>query len=371
MIWPWSRRPAKAPTETRSTGYTSLLTDSLVSAAEGTDAARVGALGALEVCAGTWARAFAAARVEPQTARTSALTPDVLAAIGRRLIRRGESCHVIDVDVDGIVRLHECSWWDVTGGPRRPWTYQATMTGPSTTETRWVQDDGVVHVLYAFSELQPWRGIGPLQWATSTGKLASALEQALADEAGGPRGTVIPIPENQPEAEDGEGDGNGAADDPLASLRSDLGKLRGGLALVETLAGGYGDRGGRPDSDWKPRRIGADPPAALEELRTGAALTVFGACGVPPSLVTLPADGTGQREGWRRFLHGSVAPVARILEAEFAAKLDEPNLRLVLDDLAAADMTGRARAWRSLVGSEANLDPATAARLVLGIPEAQ
>ena len=368
MIWPWSRTAATAPTETRSTGYTSLLTDSLVSAADGTDATRVGALGALEVCAGTWARAFAAARVEPMNARTHALTPGVLAAIARRLIRRGESVHVIDVDVEGRVMLHECSWWDVTGGPRRPWTYQATMTGPSTTETRWLLDDGVVHVLYAFSELQPWRGIGPLQWATSTGRLASALERALADEAGSPVGTLIPVPEGQQEAQDGE-DGEPDGEDPLASLRSDLAKLRGSLALVETQAGGYGDRGGRPDADWKGRRIGADPPAALGELRTGAALTVFGACGVPPSLVTLPADGTGQREAWRRFLHGSVAPVARILEAELAAKLDEPALRLVLDDLAAADMTGRARAWRSLVGPEANLDPATAARLVLGIPD--
>ena len=257
----------------------------------------------------------------------------------------------------------------MTGAPSGPWTYQATLTGPSTTETRWVLDEGVVHCLYAFSELQPWRGIGPLQWATSTGRLASALEAALADEAGGPRGTLIPVPEQQQEATDGA-DGEPDGQDPLASLRADLARLRGSVALVETMAGGYGDRGGRPDSDWKGRRIGADPPEALNGLRTGAALTVFGACGVPPSLVTLPADGTGQREAWRRFLHGSVAPVARLVEAELAAKLDVPDLRLVLDDLAAADQTGRARAWRSLVGPEAKLDEGTAARLVLGIPEA-
>ena len=32
-------------------------------------------------------------------------------------------------------------------------------------------------------------------------------------------------------------------------------------------------------------------------------------------------------------------------------------------------MTGRARAWRSLVGPEAKLDPDVAARLVLGTPD--
>ena len=147
-------------------------------------------------------------------------------------------------------------------------------------------------------------------------RLASAIEKALADEAGSPVGSIIPVPQGQQTVEDDDGN------DPLAALNADVAKLRGGVALVETLAGGFGDKGVRPDSDWKPRRIGADPPEALNEIRSAAALTVFGACGVPPSLVTLPADGTGQREAWRRFLHGSVSPVARLVEAELQVKRD-------------------------------------------------
>ena len=139
----------------------------------------------------------------------------------------------------------------------------------------------------------------------------------------------IPTPEGQREPTDGD---TGDAD-PFAALKADLAKLRGGVALVETMAGGYSDKGGRPDLDWKPRRIGAAPPAALNEIRTAAALTVFGACGVPPSLFTLPADGTGQREAWRRFLHGSVSPVARLVEAELRDKLDVPDLALSFDGL--------------------------------------
>ena len=202
--------------------------------------------------------------------------------------------------------------------------------------------------------LQPWRGVGPLQWARQTGRLAGELETALADESSGPRGHVLPIPEAQREPTDSD---TGDAD-PLAGMRADLGNLRGGLATVETMAGGYGDRGGRPDADWKPRRIGASPPEVLPALRSDAALSVYAACGVPASLLTLPADGTGQREAWRRFLHGSVSPVATMVAAELGAKLDAPDLRLDFSTLFAADVSGRARAYSQL--RKAGMDEAVA-----------
>ena len=91
---------------------------------------------------------------------------------------------------------------------------------------------------------------------------------------------------------------------------------------------------------------------------------MYAACGVPPSLVTLPADGTGQREAWRRFLHGSVSPVARLVQTKLRAKLDTPALALDLGSLYAADVTGRARAWRSLVGATGTMPDADARRLV-------
>ena len=171
-------------------------------------------------------------------------------------------------------------------------------------------------------------------------------------------GHVLPTPEGAREPTDDD-----AADaDPFAAIRVDIAKLRGGVALVESMAGGYGDKAGRPDADWQPRRIGANPPAALNEIRTAAALTVYGACGVPPSLVTLPADGTGQREAWRRFLHGSVSPVARLVESELREKLDIPELTISFDALFAADIASKARAWRSLVGREEKMSDADARR---------
>ena len=56
-------------------------------------------------------------------------------------------------------------------------------------------------------------------------------------------------------------------------------------------------------------------------------------------------DAAGQRESWRRFLHGSLRPMARIIEAELRAKLDAPELALDLSELHAADVAGRARSF--------------------------
>ena len=83
-MWPFTRRR-----ETRSSAsgsYTTLLASALLDATTGSTAANPSTIGALEVCAGMWARAFASARVEPATTITAAVTPDVLACIGRQIV---------------------------------------------------------------------------------------------------------------------------------------------------------------------------------------------------------------------------------------------------------------------------------------------
>ena len=51
------------------------------------------------------------------------------------------------------------------------------------------------------------------------------------------------------------------------------------------------------------------------------------------------------------FLHGSIAAVAELIASELRAKLDTPDLRLSFDRLFASDIQGRARAYRSMVGT--------------------
>lgn len=340
----------------QSTGYTGFLVNGLEAAFGASDANNLaGAIAALEAAAGAYARAFAAAVVTPANARTRPLTPTLLASIARRLIRRGESCHVIDVDRGRIV-LHEASWWDVTGGVRRPWTYRVTLTGPSETESRHVDSEAVVHAMYSHSEQQPWRGVSPMGWSPTTTRLVERLERGLADEVGTPTGQLLALPEGH------AGDVPDGEPDPLEALRSDLAKLRGGLAMLETTAAGWGDKGGAPMADWRPRRLGPDVPASSAELRTGAALSVYAACGVPAPLV-VDTDGTAQREAFPRWLHASVQPLGEIVAAELREKLDAPDLTLDFAALRASDVASKARAWRSLVGKEAQMPDADARRL--------
>ena len=91
------------------------------------------------------------------------------------------------------------------------------------------------------------------------------------------------------------------------------------------------------------------------------------ACGIPPGLFSVQSDGTAQREGYRRLLHSTVVPMARIVQAELTAKL-EVDVSLSFDALFAADLSGRARAFQSLV--LAGMDPGKAAGLA-GLMEAE
>ncbi len=302
---------------------------------------------ALETAASAYGRAFAAARVTPEGSRTAWITPAILNLVGRELIRRGELPLRLYVR-SGAVRGAVVGSWYVHGRDhdRNRWTYQLTEYGPSGSRTRWVPAASVAHMQYAFDPARPWWGLSPLHVASATGRLHAATVAALAEEAGGPRGSLLPIPA------DGE-------DDMVQKLRDTIGALRGKLAVVETAAGGWGEgRVAAPQDDFKQRRIGFNAPDVLRNLRTDSARAVLACCGVPVELFER-GDGTGQREAYRRFLFGSILPLARIVEAELAAKLDTP-VRLDFHELMASDLAGRARAFQSMVGAGMALEKAAA-----------
>ena len=340
-MWPFTRR-----TEHRQATYTDGVVAAILARAAGTHADPA-ATAAVEAAAGAVARAFASAEITPRTPATHGITPDVLAQIGRLLIVSGESVHVLLVDA-GRVLLLPASSWDVTGAAdSSTWRYRCDLSGPSGSVTVSRPAEGVIHCRYSTDPARPWVGVGPLKRARLSGRLSAELEAALGDEASGTRGYLLPVPT------DGQ-------DDTVSELRRDIGSLKGKTALVETTAAAWGDgRQMAPRSDYEPKRIGANPPASLAALRSDAALAVLSACGVPVELVT-PGDGTGQREAWRRFLHGTVQPVAACVTAELAVKLDTPNLTLGFDKLFASDLSGRARAFQSMVGGGMAVDQAAA-----------
>ena len=335
MKWPWTKR-----VETRAS-YSDAVVSAILAQGSGSAEGDPGAIAALETSSGLYARAFASAEVSPANMRTAAITPAVLASIARSLIRRGESLHLVEVE-GGAIRLSPVGTWDVSGGPDpSTWWIRADLHGPSGSRSVHLPAEAFLSCKYSVDPARPWRGVGPLQWSHQTATLAANLELRLGEEAGSSVGFLIPVPS------DG---GDGSDDDALGQLKTDIKAAKGRSLLVETTSGGFGEgRSAAPQSDWKSQRLGADPPVTLPSLRSDAALSVLGSCGVPGSLATTQnSDGAAQRESWRRFLHGSVQPLARIVQAELSETLDV-DVSLSFDSLMASDLSGRARAFQSMV----------------------
>ena len=334
-LWPFGKY------ENRESA-TDAIVSALISQAGGSSVPpSVEALGAVEAAAGLWSRAFASASVEPSTPATLALTPSVLAAIGRGLAVRGES--VFALDVNGAVELTQAASWKVAGGVRpETWTYQLELPLPSgKVVKRTLPAESVLHVRYATRPGAPWAGISPLGMADETRALATWIERRLAEEASTAIAYVLPLPE--------------AAD--VDALKADIKGGRGRLHIVDTTAAGWGDGSiAAPQRDWKSNRLGADPPESLGQLRENLGNDVFGVYGIPSSI-----HGTGgsARESYRQFLSSTIQPLAKLVVEELAVKLDTPTLALDFSELRAADISGRARAYGVLIN--AGMPPSEAA----------
>ena len=263
---------------------------------------------------------------------------------------------MLEVGGGGRLRLIEAGSWDISGGfDPSTWVYNVELPGPSDSVSRSYPSGSVIHCRFAWKSSSPWKGISPISSASSTGTLAAFLETRLGEEASAPVGHVLPVPS------DG---GDGGADDPLSSLKRDLANLQGKTTLVETVAGGWGEgRSASPGRDWSPQRLGGDIPESSVLLWEAVSRLVLSVCGCPPSITSGTATGPAQLVGWRRFLHGTLQPVSKLILEELREKLEVPNLDLSFGDLMASDLTGRARAFGSLTGQDGNLSVEQAARL--------
>ena len=321
---------------------TDAIVSALVSAAAGSSVPpSVEALGAVESAAGLWSRAFASATVEPQTLATQALTPSVLAAIGRGLASRGEV--VFEIEANGAVILSQASAWKVQGGNRpETWRYAVELPLPSgKVAKRTLPAESVLHVRYATRPSKPWAGISPLGMAEETRALATWIERRLSEEASTATSYVLPLPESA----------------NVDKLKADIKGGRGKLHIVDTTSTGWGDgTAAAPQRDWKANRLGADPPESLGKLRSDVKADIFGVYGIPSSI-----HGTGgsARESYRQFLSSTIQPLAKLVVEELAVKLDTPTLALDFTELRAADISGRARAYGVLIN--AGMPPAAAA----------
>lgn len=154
--------------------------------------------------------------------------------------------------------------------------------------------------------------------------------------------------------------GDGSEGDSLVSLKNDLRNARGRTLLVPTTAEGWSEgMAAAPRQDRQQKRIGADPPDTLEKIRGSVGETILACCDVPVELAEL-GQGTAAREAWRRFLHATINPLRKLIAEELTEKFELP-VSLNFDSLMASDISGRARAFQSMVGD--GMEVARAAEL--------
>lgn len=311
-------------------GYTDVVTNALLEHA--TNALADGYSAGLEIAAGQLSRAFISATVEGADAR--AFTPSVMGEIGRSLVESGQAAWLrtgrrieraenFGVRPDGRIEL-SFPTGSVAAGPERVFL------------VRWNRD------------LASGYGISPLNAAATLKDLLSRLESALAQEASAAVGYLLPIP----------ADGDGSTVD---QLKTDLAGLKGRIAVVETTRGGW-DGSAAPRRDFELARMGPAPPGPVVDLMRHAEQLALAACGYPVQLAT-DSDGTSQREAWRRYLHGTVAPLGRlVVEAAAVARL---SINVSFDALFASDIQGRARAFQSMVAGGMDIAQAAAASGIL------
>ena len=352
MRLPWAKRRT---TERRSSGYHDLLLDAALRAAYGATGAKASSTAAAESAAGLLGRAFASATAQPETIITRALSPNCLSMAGRALIRRGEIVFLIRSTVTGVI-LTPAETVQVFGrDDPKTWEYVLTLTGPSNSRTVRVGSDRVIHWRWGTDPAQPWRGISPLAAAGETSRMLAESTAHLADEASGPRGSLIALGVDPGEP------GEDEATSPVAAIQKRIGGLRGAAALMESTRNhGDGLPMASPTQDWKPNRLGANPPDSLVDLSEKSTLAVLAACGVPPELMSGQGQGTAAREAFRRFLHSTVTPLLAAMASEAAHKLATPGLAFDTTGLHAADVSGRARAFQSMVGGGMPIEKAAA-----------
>ena len=310
MVFNALRRFLNPPTEKRA-GYTDVLTQAIIAQANLSGSIYSGAM---EIAAGTYARALASAVASGRDARY--FTATVLGEIGRDLVECGES--VWDIQTDRLLHLPAL---DIESARR-------------TLHLRWSTD------------VNSGRGIGPLGRASSLLSLANTMELSLAKESGALVGYILPIPTD-------------GMDTTVTDLRNDLRTLDGKIAIVETTAGGWDtSRASAPRRDYEPRRLGPDIPQSSLQLYMQVNRMVLSACGIPTEIVDERTDGTSNREAWRRFLHSSLQPLGKVIQSQ-AVEVDL-QVEFSFDNLMASDIAGRARAFGSLVQGGMDVEEAAA-----------
>jgi hypothetical protein len=284
-------------------------------------------------CVSLWEGAFASADVEG----APLLTRPTMALMGRALAMRGE--FVALIDPDRLIPAHD---WDLStrDGIPRAYRVQIAEAGGGRATTALAAE--VLHVRLGSDPYAPWSGVSPLRRARLSAEMLHAIETALAEVwSVAPVGSqVVPMPE-MPGTD-------------MGALAREFRGQRGRVLIRESV--NVAAAGGPvPGHDWKPQQTTPDmqgmAPAQSLEAARGAVLMAFG---VLPALFDRTAQGPLVREAQRHLALWTLAPIARLVEAEAGAKFGLPVRIDPIRPLQAWDLGGKARALGAIVDALAS-----------------
>ena len=220
------------------------------------------------------ADSFAVAEVTPISLR-SLLSPPLLVDLVRRLLITGNSVYLVDVDATGTLALLPVSTFEVGGGINpSSWTYRLELPRPSGDPlVRTVPSEGVVHVKVNASRGSPWSGVSPLAHLSATA-LAS-LERSLGYETSPASGLLMALPD-------------GSTQDQAEAAATAISTGRGGISLMGTTAGGFGQGSAASPSaratDYRQVRYGPEIPGSSLTAHDTLSTSVLNALGISQML---------------------------------------------------------------------------------------
>ena len=259
-----------------------------------------------------------------------------LAAIGRDLILKGESCWHIRSDGSDLV-LDQVAYWDELPGG----AYNLHIAKPNTTETIKALDQEVLKLTINAAPEQPWRGRSPFQMMGASAALMGEIEAAVSGALPFVGRGILPFPSTIEAAQ---------------IEKAATGLQRSALAVISSKSDFSQQTGGHSQEF---RRVELTPKltdADLNEFTADLHNRILGACGIPPALATASGNAGSMREGYRLFALQTLLPLARQCLPELKRKLGVQAVSI--DQMMSADVAGRARAVGVLVAAGVPLDKA-------------
>ena len=254
--------------------------------------------GILGACTSRLSGVLAGARVDP---RVRPLLP----FIARQIVESGEVVLLLDNDL----RLLPVNGFEMQGTAESRLYKSLTINGPSrTVEYRNVSREQVIHAVIRPISTMPWRGEHWRQTGFTVPQLW-AVDRAIQQDAGAPRGTVLPVSDpNSPSR--------------ASELLQGFVNLKGGMALHPLEGRSYGESAGPPP---RPLRLQSADLDQLKAARESLAADLAEALGF--SRVTLGIGQGGQvsrPDGLRSWIASTASAWAATLRDEFERVYESP-----------------------------------------------